>query len=162
MILVFDLDETVINSAHRSPNKPDGSLDLAAYIAKHTRKNVFLDKLLPLARSLKKAVQAGRKVVILTARDMSKADYDYLFFHGLVNFNTLILSRDKASKKHYKMRDGEYKLYWLKKAGLLDKKLIIFDDAKPVKKVLRGAGLVVLCPHKINKKLAQTQKIVLH
>lgn len=154
-MLIFDLDETVIDSRHRTPNNPDGSLNLPAYIEKHTRENVFKDKLLPLANTLKKAVQSGKSVVILTAREMSKADYDYLYFHGLANLDTLILSRDKASKKHYKMKDGDYKLHWLKKAGIIGKISVMFDDAKHVKQVLRRAGIVVICAHKANKKCSK-------
>ena len=108
---IFDLDETVIDSAHRTPNNPDGTLNLEGYKASHTRKNVFKDKLLPLARIMRKAKKDGHCVIILTARDMAKFDYDYLAFHDLKA--DLILSRDKADPIHYSMNDGEYKTRWI-------------------------------------------------
>ena len=36
-VVVFDLDGTVIDSAHRTPNLPDGTLDLAGYHKRKTR-----------------------------------------------------------------------------------------------------------------------------
>jgi FMN phosphatase YigB (HAD superfamily) len=147
--LIFDLDETVIDSAHRTPNDAEGNLDLPAYIAKHNRKNVFKDKHLPLARIFKQAKKAGYKIVILTARDMAKFDYDYLNFHGL-NAD-LILSRNIADKNHYGMNDGDYKAKFILDYNLQNG--IMFDDNKNVKKALRKLGMPVLCAHKLNKKL---------
>lgn len=147
--LIWDLDETIIDSSHRTPNDADGNLDLQAYIAKHTRKNVFLDKHLPLARIFKQAKKAGYKTVILTARDMAKCDYDYLNFHGL-NAD-LILSRNIASAAHYKLSDAEYKAKFI-----LDNNLqhgVMIDDNKHVKKALRKIGMICLCSHKLNKRL---------
>jgi FMN phosphatase YigB (HAD superfamily) len=150
-MLIFDLDETVIDSAHRTPNDAEGNLDLPAYIANHTRENVFKDKHLPLARILKQAKKRGIKTVILTARDMAKFDYDYLNFHGL-NAD-LILSRDKASKEHYSLSDGEYKAKYILDYNLQNG--IMIDDNKNVKKALRELGMVCLCAHKLNKRLAK-------
>jgi FMN phosphatase YigB (HAD superfamily) len=149
--LIFDLDETIIDSAHRTPNDADGNLDLPAYIAKHNRKNVFKDKHLPLARIFKQAKKANYKIVILTARDMAKFDYDYLNFHGL-NAD-LILSRNIADKNHYSMNDGDYKAKFILDYNLQNG--LMFDDNKNVKKALRKLGMTVLCAHKLNKRLAK-------
>ena len=147
--LIFDLDETVINSLHRTPNDAEGNLDLVAYKAKHNRKNVFKDSHLPLARIMKQAKKIGYKVVILTARDMAKFDYDYLNFHSL-NAD-LILSRNIATAEHYKMNDGDYKAKFIIDNNLQNG--IMIDDNKNVKKALRKLGMVVLCAHKLNKRL---------
>jgi len=157
LTLIFDLDETVINSLHRTPNFPDGTLNLAAYIEKHTPENVAKDTLLPLARTMQKAIQSGYKVAILTARDMMQCDYDFLELHGIKT--KYIYSRDKCkTKKHYKMKDGDYKVFWLSKMPkslVKDRHIIMFDDAKPVKKAMRENGIVCLCAHKINRKLLE-------
>ena len=153
--LVFDLDETVVNSQHRTPCFPDGTLNLEQYIAKHTRENVFLDTLLPLARTMQNAINSGYTVAILTARDMAQADYDFLSLHGIKPKH--IYSRDKCkTKKHYQMRDGEYKVAWLQKIAkkVTSKHVIMFDDSKVVKKAMRQAGIVCICAHKVNKRLA--------
>ena len=148
--LIFDLDETVIDSRHRTPNNPDGTLNLPAYIANHSHKNVFRDKLLPLARVMRNAKKSGYKIVILTARDMKKCDYHYLNFHGL--HADLILSRDIASREHYNMNDGDYKAHYIKMHNL--NHAVMIDDSPKVKTALRKIGMPVLCAHKLNKRLA--------
>lgn len=149
--LIFDLDETVINSLHRTPNNPDGTLNLDAYRAKHNRKNVFKDSLLPLARVMRKAKKAGYHIVILTARDMAKFDYDYLKFHKLDA--DLILSRNIADKAHYNFSDGDYKAHFIKMHNL--EHGIMIDDSPKVKTALRAIGMPVLCAHKLNARLAK-------
>lgn len=157
LTLIFDLDETVINSSHRTPNFPDGTLNLQKYIENHTPENVAKDTLLPLAKVMQQAILQGYKVAILTARDMLPCDYEFLENNGIKPRH--IYSRDKCkTKKHYKMRDGEYKAFWFSKMPktLTSKFCIMFDDAKPVKKAMRALGVVCLCAHKINHKLSQT------
>lgn len=152
--LIFDLDETVIDSAHRTPNNPDGTLNLAAYIANHTPENVFKDKLLPLAGYMKAAILAGHDVAILTARDMAFCDYQFLVKHGIAPAH--IFSRDRCNDPvHYKMSDGAYKVEWFRKMPkfLTEQHCIMFDDSKPVKAAMRRIGVTTLCAHKINKKL---------
>jgi hypothetical protein len=155
-IAIFDLDETVIDSKHRTPNFPDGTLNLEAYIKNHTPENVAKDTLLPLAKTFfSVASNPSVYVVICTARDMKPCDYEFLKENGL--HANMILSRDKASEKHYKMKDGEYKVTWLKKLRNLKQfrnlPAIMFDDAKPVKSAVRKMGIPVICAHKANKYL---------
>lgn len=148
--LIFDLDETVIDSRHRTPNNPDGTLNLDAYRLGHYHKNVFRDKLLPLARVMRQAKKQGYRVVILTARDMKKCDYHYLNFHNLQA--DLILSRDKADQAHYNMGDGDYKAHFIRLHNLHN--AVMVDDSPKVKTALRGLGMPVLCAHKLNARLA--------
>lgn len=155
--LIFDLDETVIDSAHRTPNFEDGTLNLQAYIEKHTPENVAKDTLLPLARFMRQAIEQGAKVAILTARDMAQCDYDFLAHHGIKA--RWIYSRDKCkTKKHYKMSDGQYKAHWfskMPKSLTQNKHIIMFDDSKPVKAAMRKLGIICICAHKINRKLSK-------
>ncbi len=150
----FDLDETVINSSHRTPNHADGTLNLDAYIALHTPENVAKDTLLPLAATMQRAIAAGYKVAILTARDMSECDYEFLKEKGI--HTQYIYSRDRCkTKSHYSMRDGPYKAYWfyLMPKELTRNHCIMFDDAKPVKTSMRALGVTTMCAQKLNKKL---------
>jgi hypothetical protein len=152
--LIFDLDETVINSSHRTPNHADGTLNLQAYIALHTPENVFKDTLLPLARVMQRCINEGYDVAILTARDMAFCDYKYLVEHGIATGQ--IFSRDRCkSQEHYRMKDGEYKVAWFRMMPkyLTEQHCIMFDDAIPVKKAMRAIGVTTLCAHKVNKKL---------
>ena len=154
-IAIFDLDGTVIDSAHRTPNNPDGTLNLAAYMARHTPENVAKDTLLPLARLIRAAYESGIYTVILTARDMKPCDYEYLEKHGIRAHK--VMSRDRVkSKKHYNAADGEYKAKWIK--PLLNLKqfarcaVVMFEDAPPVKSELRKI-FPVLCANKVNRRL---------
>jgi len=152
--LIFDLDETVINSSHRTPTFSDGTLDLLSYKKHHTPENVAKDTLLPLANVMKKAIEAGYKVAILTARDMAECDYEFLKNHGISPKH--IYSRDKCkTKKHYKMSDGLYKVTWFyaMPKSLTKNHVVMFDDSKVVKNAMRKIGVVCLCAHKINRKL---------
>jgi hypothetical protein len=154
-LVIFDLDETAINSSHRTPNFPDGTLNLQAYIANHTPENVAKDTLLPIAKLMRERHAMGDYILILTARDMKACDYEFIHNAGLPYHK--IMSRDKCkTDKHYKMRDGEYKLHWIKSflnlVQFAKMQVIMFDDAKPVKSVLRKL-FPVLCAHKVNARL---------
>ncbi len=153
-IIIFDLDETVIDSKHRTPNFPDGTLNLEGYIKNHTPANVAKDRLLPIARLLKQRRNAGDYIIILTAREMHNCDHEFLQRNGL-QYDKL-LSRNDIPESHYKLRDGEYKKRHIKKllnlAQFKDAIIVMFDDAKPVKSALRSL-FPVLCAHKINKRL---------
>jgi len=156
-VVIFDLDGTIINSDHRTPNNSDGTLNLKAYREKHTAENVAKDTLLPLASVMKAAQDSGAYVVILTARDMRQFDYDYLTQHGLMYHK--IMSRDNCrSKSHYNSGDGEYKVKWIRPLLNLkqfqNKPVVMFDDASPVKSALRKY-FPVLCAKKLNRKLAK-------
>jgi hypothetical protein len=156
-IYIFDLDETVIDSAHRTPNNPDGTLNLDAYKARHTPENVAKDKLLPLARTMQTLRDAGNTVWILTARDMKLCDYEFLARHNLVAHK--IMSRDRVRhQSHYKASDGKYKSRWIQ--PLLNLRqfakahFIMFDDAGPVLSTMRKLGLTAINAKKVNAKLA--------
>lgn len=153
-IIIFDLDETVIDSRHRTPNNPDGTLNLQAYIENHTPENVARDTLLPLADVMRAAYASGAYVIVLTARDMKECDYAFLRAHNLPYHK--IMSRDQANEKHYGMKDGDYKARWilpfLNLKQFKGKPVIMFDDAKPVKTRLRK-HFPVLCAHKVNARM---------
>lgn len=156
-VFIFDLDETVIDSRHRTPNNPDGTLNLAAYIERHTPENVARDTLLPLANVMRDLIARGEHVWILTARDMANCDYAFLSQHGLTAVK--IMSRDRCrSAKHYKSGDGEYKRKWLAPLRNLRQfvkaHFIMFDDAAPVLRTMRQMGITCINAHKANARLA--------
>jgi len=81
---VFDLDGTIINSTHRTPNNADGTLDLKRYFENKTRESIFRDTLLPLADKMKQMYDSGQyHIVICTAREMDQDDFDFLDYHGI-------------------------------------------------------------------------------
>lgn len=135
-IYIFDLDNTVINSAHRTPNKEDGTLDLDKYFKLKTRDNVFKDTLLPLASFMKRKFYEGHPVFVCTARDINQDDLDYFKAHNLKYHR--LYSRNDIPKDHYYMSDGPYKVRHLEP---LVKKFpipkIMFEDSKPVVDAIR-------------------------
>jgi len=156
-VAIFDLDETVIDSRHRTPNNADGTLNLDAYRANHNAENVAKDTLLPLAKVMQTAQDSGAYVIVLTARDMRQFDYDFLKMHGLAYDK--IMSRDTVrSESHYNESDGVYKEKWIRPflnlKQFASKPVVMFEDAAPVKSALRKY-FPVLCAKKLNRKLAK-------
>lgn len=109
MITGFDLDYTVINSAHRCRYNPDGSLDLDYWRANCTREKIFQDTLLPLANTWRKLqLRYDSRIIVCTARVMGQADIDFLAHHGL-RYDVL-LSRKEGDNTP----DHLFKLFALK------------------------------------------------
>ena len=128
-VVVFDLDGTVIDSAHRTPNHPDGTLDLAGYHKRKTRENIFKDTLLPLADEMKRMYDSGQyHVIICTAREMTKDDFDFLNYHGL-KFHGIFHRNHVRKPHHWHLPDPQYKTKQLKKYK--NTSYTFYDDAKP-------------------------------
>ena len=157
-IIIFDLDETLIDSKHRNLRNSDGTVDLDHYRKFATKENIFKDTLLPLAQEAKRLYAEGKHYIIFcTARHMYDADYAYLKHHGL-KANT-ILSRDRASPKHYVMGDAMYKATWLRPFRTLrqfaGKHMIMFDDERKVISAMRSnLGITCFNAISVNKRLA--------
>lgn len=129
-IAIFDLDGTVINSAHRTPNKADGTLDLTRYFELRTRESIFKDTLLPLADRMKEMYDSGEwHIVICTAREMDQDDFDFLADNNL-KFHECFDRNNVRKKYHWKLPDAQYKTKQLKKYKNTD--YIFFDDAQPI------------------------------
>lgn len=77
-LVIFDLDGTVICSKHRHATREDGSLDLEHWVENSTPQKIARDSLLPLVNVLRAEYGMGRRVIICTARVMSRADYLFL------------------------------------------------------------------------------------
>jgi phosphoglycolate phosphatase-like HAD superfamily hydrolase len=154
-VVVFDLDETLVNSKHRTPNRPDGTLDLDRYFALKTRENIMRDTLLPLAETFKQLDRSENYVVICTARAMNEDDFDFLKMHNL-RFHAIMRRPLNGSENH--IPDGALKLRKIKRLLNLRQfhnlPVIMFDDAKPVIAAIRRAGMVCLNAISVNRKLA--------
>lgn len=153
-VVVFDLDETIIDSAHRTPNRPDGTLDLERYFALKNRESIFRDSLLPLADTFKALNRSENYVVICTARAMNQDDYDFLAANGLDAH--LIMCRPlNGSENHIK--DAALKARKIQRLRNLkqfrNKPVVMFDDAIPVIRAMRAIGVACLNAIKVNHKL---------
>ena len=153
-IVIFDLDQTVIDSSHRNPSNADGTINLEKYFKLKTRTNIFKDKLLPLAKIFKQVKRDGNYVVIATARNMDHDDIDFLKANGLIANKILsrrwIVENDvpDAQLKARKLQQ----LFNLKQFQNANK--IMFEDSQPVITKMRQMGIVTLNAIKVNKKLS--------
>lgn len=153
-VLIFDLDETLIDSAHRTPNRPDGTLDLERYLAIKSRETVFRDTLLPLASSYKQLCRSDNYIVICTARVMNRDDFDSLDYLGIDAHRVLCRPLD-GSENHIPdpILKAEKLIRMRRDSRFQEKPFIMFDDSSPVISRIRQAGIVCLNANKINRRL---------
>lgn len=153
-IIILDLDATIIDSSHRTPNHPDGTLNLPKYLEMKNRENTLKDGLLPLADFWKKLNLAENYVVVCTARTWAEFDQEFLDIHGLVAHKILHRKSD-GSENHQK--DHNLKRKWL--CNVLNLRqfsklpAIMFDDAASVVSEMRKMGLTCMNAIKVNQRL---------
>jgi phosphoglycolate phosphatase-like HAD superfamily hydrolase len=154
--VIFDLDGTVIDSSHRQNTLPDGSLDLANWIANNTPDMIARDSLLPLARIMS-ILSKTATIVVCTARAYQPADEAFLAANGLKY--DAYLSRGAVGD----MRpDAELKIDLLndyfKKQGFLtvaEAKPMMFDDNLKVIDAMTKLGVTCYNAVEANKRLAR-------
>lgn len=152
-VVIFDLDDTVINSAHRTPSHADGTLNLPLYLTLKTRENTLQDGLLPLADYWRSLDLSNTYVIVCTARTWADFDQEFLDIHGLKAHKIIA----RFTPAQCKMRDAELKSRGLRKLFSLRQfrnlPKYMFDDAKPVISAMRKLGIVCLNSHKVNARL---------
>ena len=125
-LYIYDLEGTVIDSSHRRRFDTDGNLRLSYWKSQNTRKDIFGDSLLPLAKHMKKKM-IGNIVLVCTARNISQNDLDFLENNGLRYDH--IISRPKGVNTE----DHILKYHQLKKFLVqnpyLPKRKIMYDDS---------------------------------
>ena len=89
-IRIYDLDGTIIDSSHRARHI-SGKLDLDHWKANNTKENIFKDDLLPMYWQLIADYKNGDYIILCTAREMGKWDFEYL--HSMGIYYDKILSR---------------------------------------------------------------------
>ena len=155
-IVVFDLDETIINSAHRTPNRADGTLDLTRYLEMKNRDSIMKDSLLPLADVFKSLDRKENYVVICTARAMDQNDFDFLEINGLTAHSVMCRPLDGSENS---IPDADLKARKISRLRNLRQfrnlPVVMFDDAKPVIAKMRSIGVACLNAIKVNEKLLE-------
>ena len=118
MIMIFDLDGTIVDTSHRYRDLPCGKIDLDFWFANSTPEMIARDTLLPLANVWRRYYSEGHTIVVCTARDFSPnprvpidnigevyrqflADNDLQYHH--------LLHRTMAGESHLSMSDGDLK-----------------------------------------------------
>ena len=90
-ICIYDLDGTIINSSHRSKFDENGILDLEHWKANNTKEMIFEDSLLPMYWQLRSDYINGDIIVICTARELTKWDWE--FIHSMGIYYDYVISR---------------------------------------------------------------------
>lgn len=124
--LVFDLDQTVVDSSHRTP-LVDGKVDVLGYISLQTKENVYRDEILPLGNLMKDKYNQNH-IVVCTARVMKEHDYDFLREKGLRYHE--IFERGNVHPDIASLGDGEYKMKCLNKFRHVN--YTFYDDSDEV------------------------------
>ena len=110
-ICIYDLDGTIINSSHRSKFDENDILDLEHWKANNTKENIFKDDLLPLYWQLVSDYKQGNYVVLCTAREMGKWDYEYLHQMGI--YYDKIISRPKGNTTvDHILKKSQLRYFW--------------------------------------------------
>jgi hypothetical protein len=150
-VIIFDLDATVIDSSHRTPNKPDGTLDLAKYLKLKNHDAIMADTLLPLSRVMREVYEKGHYVIICTSRGMEASDFHFLDVNDLPYHKCLHRAIGQMTP------DGELKRRklnsYLSLKQFRNRPVYMFDDAKPVIAEVRRMGIPCMNADKINRRL---------
>jgi hypothetical protein len=146
-ILVFDLDNTVVDSRHRTPIL-NGGVDVEGFLKMQTRDNIYKDKLLPLSRLMKENF-SSHHIVVCTARHMTHHDYDFLSDSGLCFHE--IFERGNVDPKIASMPDAEYKLACL--TPFMNQRFTFFDDNESVIQAFSRISNVTMIDSKIENNI---------
>ena len=88
---------------------------------------------------MKALITAEKNVWICTARNMKKADFDFLAHHGL-NAKIILSRKDGDNRKDAELKTAKLKrLFNLKQFQSMEK--IMFDDNENVRKELEKIGI---------------------
>jgi hypothetical protein len=158
MIVIFDLDHTVIDSSHRQLTRKDGTLDLDNWRANCTQDKIMADTLLPLANLFQQLViDSYHEIVICTARCLGEYDLDFLRLNGL-NAH-VILSRPigcmlgDADLKE--MLLTEYALETARTWANFSSDAVIYDDNDQVLSRCSKLGIMTKNALKLNQKMGK-------
>jgi hydroxymethylpyrimidine pyrophosphatase-like HAD family hydrolase len=148
-IYIFDLDGTIIDSSHRATHDINGNIDLNGWKEKSTKDFIFQDSLLPLYAKLQEVYKNGDMVILCTARELGKWDYEYINMHNI--YYDRIISRPKGNqtKDHILKKNQCRYLFTLPQYRNIEK--WFFDDNWSNLEALAELGAVVSDARQWNK-----------
>jgi len=147
--VIFDLDETVIDSSHRAPLRKDGTVDLELWYSSNTFEKVMNDKPLPLVKLWHDAISAGHMVVVCTSRVMNGPDFAMLRKHGL--FAHRILHRETEKNR---IPDHVLKPIQLRQL-LIEESIteaVMYDDKITIRRAVAKLGIDTIDPVPYNEQ----------
>jgi len=150
LVVVFDLDCTLIENSHRINEFGDASLgyDMEYWLAHSDRENVMKDQLLPLAKLFYEFQKTDCVLVAVTAREMLKADFEFLEHHGL-NFHA-VLHREDSKELDYILKERKLTELFRENDYL---PFLAFDDKPENLAIFKKFGFKCFDALKLNKQL---------
>ena len=148
-IYIFDLDGTIIDSSHRATHDINGNIDLNGWKEKSTKDFIFQDSLLPLYAKLQQVYKNGDMVILCTARELGKWDWEYIHMHNI--FYDRVISRPKGNNTtDWKLKKNQCRyLFTLPQYKDIEK--WFFDDNWSNLEALADLGAVVSHAQQWNK-----------
>ena len=126
-IYIYDLDMTVIDSSHRRKYNQNGDFRLSYWRDHNTRKDIFGDSLLPLAKHLKKKI-LDNVVLICTAREISQDDLDFLEMNG-IRFDHMIARKKGDMTADNILKYNALKEFFSDNPYMKTTRKIMYDDS---------------------------------
>tara|TARA_R110001583_G_scaffold84535_2_gene222281 strand:- start:212 stop:655 length:444 start_codon:yes stop_codon:yes gene_type:complete len=126
-IYIYDLDMTVIDSSHRRKYNQNGDFRLSYWRDHNTRKDIFGDSLLPLAKHLKKKI-LDNVVLICTAREISQDDLDFLEMNG-IRFDHMIARKKGDMTADHILKYNALKEFFSDNPYMKTTRKIMYDDS---------------------------------
>tara|TARA_B110000438_G_C15744870_1_gene620237 strand:+ start:836 stop:1279 length:444 start_codon:yes stop_codon:yes gene_type:complete len=126
-IYIYDLDMTVIDSSHRRKYNQNGDFRLSYWRDHNTRKDIFGDSLLPLAKHLKKKI-LDNVVLICTAREISQDDLDFLEMNG-IRFDHMIARKKGDMTADHILKYNALKRFFSDNPYMRKTRKIMYDDS---------------------------------
>jgi len=125
-IYIFDLDGTIIDSSHRAIHDEQGNIDLENWKEKSTKDYIFQDSLLPLYAKLQQVYKNGDMVILCTARELGKWDYEFIYFHNIY-FDKIISRPIGNTTKDHILKKAQCR-YLFNLPCYKNKEKIFYDD----------------------------------
>lgn len=152
LINIFDLDATLIDSAHRINVDGDKSkgVDLNYWIKNNTRDNILKDSLLPLVNLFNEFKKTNFTNIAVTAREMTDADFEFLDIHGL-HFN-MVLHRENSLDLDHVLKEKKLQELFLNENYI---PFLAFDDKDDNLEVFSKFGFKCFNAIQMNELLSQ-------
>lgn len=139
MLVVYDLDGTLIDSSHRYRNLPNGSIDLDYWFANATPENIAKDSLKPLIDKFRRHAYTV-DTVICTARTMTEADHEFLRANNM-HIVPVLHRQPGCQKSDADLKEELIDDYLGQQLTCIeDTRVIVFEDNLTVIERLRGRG----------------------
>jgi len=148
-ICIYDLDGTIIDSSHRATHDENGNIDLENWKAKSTKDFIFQDSLMPLYTQLVADYKNGDMIIICTAREFSKWDWEFLHFHNI--YFDRVISRPRGNDMvDWKLKQNQLR-YLFTLPQYRDTQKIFYDDNGSNLFALADLGATIVDAKRVNR-----------